>query len=187
MKKAAFSVAVALSLSAPQSAVADVPNEIQDFTRENIAFCKSVGGAPNLSGMRIQGAGQTTEEYPPYLTETGDLNGDGKPDHITDLAGLECADAWSVCCGSAGCPVTVWLSAPAGYTVGWGGSAQAWELRGKEVVVSLHGQLCKPPRVGAQSCAVAMHFDQAPKPEQSAASRTPLKRCRGLAGAQSGQ
>lgn len=137
-----------------------MPNEIQAFTRENVASCKSVGGTPNLSGMRARGAGRTAEGYPPYLTEAGDLNGDGRPDYVTDLAGLECVDAWSFFCGSAGCPVTVWLSGPEEYSIGWGGHAQAWELRGKEVVVSLHGQLCNPPRMGAENCAVMMRFDQ---------------------------
>ena len=120
--------------------------------------CRGAGGTPNLSGVEVPVAGQTGEGYPPYLTQA-DLNGDGQPDYVMDLAGLECVNAWSYFCGSAGCPVTVWLSGVAGHAVAWGGHAQAWELRGPEVVVMLHGQMCTPPRVGAEGCEVAMRFD----------------------------
>ena len=138
-------------------ALAETPARIAAFTQENLDSCRVVGGAPQI------GKG--------YLTETGDLNGDGAPDYVTDLAALECVNAASLFCGSAGCPVTVWLSGPQDYAVGWGGHAQAWELRGKEVVLSLHGQLCDPPRIGAQGCQIAMRFDQASAgPEKSAAS-----------------
>ena len=142
--------------AATPPAVAEAPAIIQTFTQENVASCKGVGGTPTLLDN--------------FLTEAGDLNGDGAADYVTDLAGLECTNAWSFFCGSAGCPVTVWLSGPQGYRVGWGGNAQGWKLRGKEVVVELHGQFCKPPRIGAQSCEVAMRFDQAPpKPANSGA------------------
>ena len=156
-----------VTVAAMPSAFAETPAKIQSFTRENVAACKGAGGTPKIEGS--------------YLTEAGDLNGDGAPDYVTDLAGLTCANAWSFFCGSAGCPVTVWLSGPQGHTVGSGGSAQAWKLRGKEVVVGLHGQLCKPPRIGAQSCEVAMRFDQAPpKPAASAAPRAaPVARTAG--------
>lgn len=152
-------LALGITVAAMPPAFAETPAKIQTFTQENVASCKGVGGTPKLLDS--------------YLTEAGDLNGDGAADYVTDLAGLECADAWSFFCGSAGCPVTVWLSEPQGYTVGWGGSAHAWKMRGKEVVVRLHGQLCKPPRIGAQTCEVAMRFDQAPpNPAETAAPRT---------------
>lgn len=169
-----FMLACGLSAAA-HPARADMPPEIQTFTQENVASCKSVGGTPNLSGVQAPGAGQTAGGYPPYLTETGDLNGDGRPDYVTDLAGLECVDAWSLFCGSAGCLVAVWLSGSEGYVVAWGGNAQQWTLRDKEVVVSLHGQLCKPPRVGAQSCEVALRFDQGPQRDPSAGSQRPFE------------
>lgn len=149
-------------LAAAQAAQADMPAEIRAFTRENIESCKSVGGTPNFQDLQLSGTGQTAQGRPPYLTEADDLNGDGQPDYVTDLAGLECVNAWSFFCGSAGCPVTVWLSGPEGYAAAWGGHAQAWELRDKGVLVSLHGQMCKPPRIGAQSCQVALRFDPAP-------------------------
>ena len=139
-------------------ALAEMPAMIQVFTQENMATCKEVGGTPTLRDG--------------YLTEAGDLNGDGVADYVTDIAALECAGAWSLFCGSAGCPVTVWLSEAQTHAVGWGSHAQAWELRGKEVVVSLHGQLCDPPRIGAESCQVALRFDQAPPPPEAPAART---------------
>ena len=43
-----------------------------------------------------------------------DLNGDGRDDFVTDLANLQCADAWSAFCGPSGCPVSAWLSEPDG-------------------------------------------------------------------------
>ncbi len=130
------------------AARAQTPAIIQTFTDENMVACQGAGGTPALLDS--------------YLSDAGDLNGDGAADYVTDLAGLDCANAWSFFCGSAGCPATVWLSGPQDYTVGWGGSAQAWRLRGKEVVLSLHGQLCDPPRIGAEGCEIALRFDPAP-------------------------
>lgn len=173
MMRIALGITLSLFMVAPQAARAEMPDEIQAFTQENIASCEDVGGTPNLAGVQAPGAGQATDGRPPYLTEAGDLNGDGRPDFVTDLTGLECAGAWSLFCGSAGCPVTVWLSGPEGYAVAWGGHAQQWELRGSEVVVSLHGQLCSPPRIGAESCEVAMRFDQTPQRGPSAATGSP--------------
>ncbi|MFD0391310.1 hypothetical protein [Tistrella bauzanensis] len=137
-----------------------MPADIRIVTQEIITTCKDAGGTPNLSGLAMPGAGLVTQGYPPYLTQA-ELNGDGQPDYVTDLAGLECVNAWSLFCGSAGCPVTVWLSGPKGHAVAWGGNAQGWTLHGTEIVVSLHGQLCTPPRVGAQGCKVAMRFGHA--------------------------
>jgi hypothetical protein len=133
----------AIAAGGAASAQATLPEAVEAFTRENVEACRSAGGSPSLQ--------------PGYATEA-ELNGDGAPDWVTDLAGLECAGAWSYFCGSAGCPVTVWLSGPGGHAVGWGGHAQAWRLEGAQVVLSLHGQLCTPPRVGAEGCEVAMGF-----------------------------
>jgi hypothetical protein len=132
---------------------AKMPSEIDAFTQENVALCKDVGGTPTIQNG--------------YLTEAGDLNGDGQPDYVTNLAALQCAEAWSLFCGSAGCPVTVWLSGRDGYAIGWGSHAQEWTLRGKEFVASLHGQFCDPPRVGADSCEIVMRFDGESSTEHS--------------------
>jgi hypothetical protein len=138
-------------------AQATLPAAVAAFTQENVEACRGAGGTPSFQGLVFPGAGTTAEVHVPYVTEA-ELNGDGVPDYVTDLAGLECANAWSYFCGSAGCPVTVWLSGPEGHAVGWGGSAQAWRLEGAQIVLSLHGQLCTPPRVGADGCEVAMGF-----------------------------
>jgi hypothetical protein len=55
--------------------------------------------------------------------------------------------------------VTVWLSAPEGLGIAWSGHAQAWELKGADVVLYLHGQMCTPPRPGVEGCEVVLRFD----------------------------
>ena len=50
----------------------------------------------------------------PPTRSARDLNADGRPDFVTDLAGLECAGAWDALCRPSGCPVTAWLSASEG-------------------------------------------------------------------------
>jgi hypothetical protein len=137
-----------------------IPADIAAYTQEVIAACRGAGGTPSLQGLDFPGAGKTEEVYVPYLT-AADLNGDGQPDYVTDLAGLECANAWSYFCGSAGCPVTVWLSEAGGHATAWGGHAQAWELKGTEVVLYLHGQMCTPPRTGVEGCEEVLRFDGA--------------------------
>lgn len=136
-----------MSLVSAPPALAETPPEIRTFTQENSAICREAGGKPRV----VEG----------FLTEAGDLNGDGTADYVTNLAALECENAWSIFCGSAGCPVTVWLSGPRGYEVAWSGHAREWELRGGQVVLWLHGQFCDPPRIGADSCEVALQFGQA--------------------------
>jgi hypothetical protein len=149
--------AMAVAVSGGPTA-AELPAEVRAFTEENLAACREVGGTPRLSGLELPGVGTTTDGRPLYLTEV-DLNGDGRPDYVTDLVGLECENAWSYFCGSAGCPVTVWIAGTDGHTVAWGGHAQGWELRGTDVVLFLHGQMCNPPRVGADGCEMALSFD----------------------------
>lgn len=151
------------------SAVADLPQPLLDDALESIRLCKEVGGTPNLQGIDVTGAGRTAEVYTPYVTEA-DLNGDGQTDYITDLAGLECVNAWSLFCGSAGCPVTVWLSGSGGLEAAWGSHAQEWRLEGQAVVVSLHGQMCTPPRTGYDGCEVSLRFDGASSPGAAGAA-----------------
>jgi hypothetical protein len=145
-------------LLAAGSARAELPQPLLDDALASVRMCREAGGTPNVQGASVPGAGEAEEVFLPYVTEA-DLNGDGETDYVTDLAGLDCVDAWSLFCGSAGCPVTVWLSGPGGLTVAWGGSAQAWELRGTEVVLYLHGQMCTPPRSGAEGCEDVLRFD----------------------------
>lgn len=75
------------------TALAGMPEEIAEYTRQHITAGREAGGEPELSGVQTPEAGQVTHERPPYLTAT-DLNHDGRPDDVIDLAGLECARAW---------------------------------------------------------------------------------------------
>lgn len=142
------------------AAAADLPAALLAEAQESAAMCRDVGGTPRFQGVEVPGAGMTAEVYAPYAT-AADLNGDGQPDYVTDLAGLECENAWSLFCGSAGCPVRVWLSGPGGLTLAWGNHAQEWRLDGQSVVVALHGQMCDPPRAGFEGCETALRFDAA--------------------------
>jgi hypothetical protein len=151
---------------------ADLPEPLLDDALENVRMCKEAGGTPRFQGVAIPGAEQSDEVFIPYVTEA-DLNGDGAADYVTDLAGLDCVDAWTLFCGSAGCPVTVWLSRPEGLSVAWGGHAQAWELKGAEVVLYLHGQMCTPPRAGVEGCEEVLRFDRAAAPAAAAAPVPP--------------
>jgi hypothetical protein len=75
------------------------PPALVEATEEASALCRDLGGTPAI-----------LEDY----ATARDLNGDGRDDFVTDLARLECAGAWGAFCGSAGCPVTAWLSAEDG-------------------------------------------------------------------------
>ena len=131
----------ALLLCTP--ALAQTPPEIEAATAENFAACTEAGGTPSTG--------------PDYLTEV-DLNGDGRPDYVMNLAGLTCENAISYFCGSAGCPVSVWLSGPAGHTVAWSDYAQGIEIQGQTVVAYLHGQFCDPPTAGIDGCEKRLDF-----------------------------
>lgn len=143
--------ALILGLSAADAARAELPPPVLAEAVAAGRTCEEAGGTPRFQGVQVPGAGMTAEVYVPYVTEV-DLNGDGQPDLVTDLAGLECENAWSLFCGSAGCPVTVWLSGPEGLTPAWSGYAQQWRLDGTTPVMSLHGAMCNPPRTGIDGC-----------------------------------
>ncbi|WP_138470871.1 hypothetical protein [Poseidonocella sp. HB161398] len=131
-------------MSAAFPALAGPPPEITAYIDETAAACRGAGGVPGFTGA--------------FLSEAGDLDGDGGTDYVTDLAGLGCDGAASYFCGSAGCPVTVWLSRGSGLEPGWSGHAQAWSLGEGGVVLSLHGQFCTPPRSGADGCQRVLRF-----------------------------
>ena len=80
-------------------AASEPPAALIEATEAAATLCSAAGGQPAiLDGYRV----------------TRDLNGDGVDDFLTDFARLECGGAWSAFCGSSGCPVTAWLSEPAG-------------------------------------------------------------------------
>lgn len=91
--------ALAVLLLAPLAAAAEPPPALIEATEAASAACQARGGTPRIL---------------PHYETSRDLNGDGRPDFVTDLAGLECTGAWDALCTASGCPVTAWLSAPGG-------------------------------------------------------------------------
>ncbi|MFO1207982.1 MAG: hypothetical protein U1E40_02025 [Amaricoccus sp.] len=94
-------LAMALAALAPAEAFAgaEPPPALIEATEVATALCRNLGGNPViLDGYRT----------------VKDLNGDGRPDFVTDLANLQCGGAWGAFCGPSGCPVSAWLSEPDG-------------------------------------------------------------------------
>jgi hypothetical protein len=88
-----------------------------------------------------------------------DFNKDGKDDYIIDYNGLSC-DSRSGgfinlgMCGSAGCPVAIFLSSPAGYRAAPTGHVQGWEIvrttNPPRLRLGLHGSACG--QIGSDTC-----------------------------------
>lgn len=138
-------LALAIALAGtPLRAQSELPPEILEATEQAMLDCEGMGGKP--------------EVLPAYETRI-DLNGDGIPDILTDLAGLQCTDAWSAFCGSAGCPVTAWLSQPDGHFTRFDfGHVQGFEFAdmtdGLPVLRTYyHGTFCGEDRIGADGCS----------------------------------
>lgn len=135
-----------------------LPEPVRAAMAEHAAACRDMGGRPAPT--------------PDYHTRA-DLNGDGRPDHIIDLAGLNCNGAPSAFCGSAGCPVSVFLSGPGGYRAVNLGHVQGWRLDRTgprpALVLDLHGSSCG--RAGYRGCQRRWAADvaAAPPPRPSAA------------------
>ena len=83
----------------PAAAASEPPPALVEATEQAAAQCRALGGSPVILDK--------------YMT-SHDLNGDGREDFVTDLANLQCTDAWSAFCGSGGCPIAAWLSEPGG-------------------------------------------------------------------------
>ncbi|WP_137176835.1 hypothetical protein [Roseomonas sp. AR75] len=125
-------------------AFAQVPQTVQRNQREAEADCRSAGGRPSI--------------LPAFQAQL-DLNGDGQPDYVQDYTGLDCQGAASFFCGSAGCPLVIFLS-PAYRAEGLGHS-QSWTVDRTRtppaMVLSLHGSSCG--RAGADSCEVRLAWN----------------------------
>ncbi len=126
-----------LALLLPGTALAQLPPAVQQGAREAEADCRGAGGRPSLTAD---------------FQATHDFNGDGQPDYVQDYNGLDCQGAPSLFCGSAGCPVVVFLSPahraqPLGHVQGW-----TVQTSGAlpVMVLSLHGSSCG--RVGSDTC-----------------------------------
>lgn len=118
------------------------PAEVSAAAREAMQDCRGAGGTPSLQ---------------PGFQTTAELNADGVPDYILDYQYLECANAWSFFCGSAGCPLVVFLSDGAAYRATPLGHVQGWTLvEGSPPVLelALHGAMCRRGGVGAEGCTV---------------------------------
>lgn len=146
---AACLAAAGLAAALPAAVSAqDLPPTIAAFAAERASACVAAGGAPTIG---------------PAFATAVDLNGDGALDYILDLAGIECANAWSTFCGDAGCPLSVWLATPTGFRRDWEGVAQGWAFDpvGEEVAVAVTTDAAACPdgeAVGA-ACVQRLVFD----------------------------
>jgi len=134
-----YAALLALPIWLAGGAGAATPDAIARATAEANQECRQAGGRPSLT--------------PGYQT-TVELNGDGQPDFIIDVTGFNCAGAVSLFCGSAGCPLSVYLSGPGGVRQAFNTQAQAWSLDRRAsppvLVLSMHGSACG--RVGSAPC-----------------------------------
>lgn len=132
-------------LSAVAVRAADLPPEIVEDTDRALVFCQDLGGHPSI--------------LPGYERRI-DLNGDGQEDVVTDQAGLACEGAASAFCGSAGCPVSAWLSRPEpglerfdfGYLQGYEIVGGAGPGGRPGLRAAYHGSACDGDRIGADGC-----------------------------------
>lgn len=153
IRAAALALAAAIGPGvAPAAAQApNLPTAIAAFAGEQSAQCVAAGGTPRIG--------------PAFATGV-DLNGDGALDYIVDLAGIECANAWSAFCGSAGCPVSVWIAGPQGHAVQWRDHVQGWTLDplGDEVavVVERAAVACPEGTQAGDTCSERLTFAAAP-------------------------
>lgn len=158
----------ALLLATLPALAQGLPPAIAAHGAEASAQCAEMGGSPKIG---------------PAFATAVDLTGDGTPDHVVDLAGIECANAWSALCGSAGCPVSVWIETPQGSERRWSDQAQSWTIDGAgprmAVVVTRHGPACPGAAPGAETCSERLTFDAAapaPAPAPAAGGLGPAPR-----------
>jgi hypothetical protein len=135
-------ILAALALSPARAA--EPPAELFEAAEAAAAFCRELGGTPAIQ--------------PGYQT-TVDLNGDGIDDYLTDQANLECDGAFSAFCGSAGCPVTAWLSRDDGghepFDFGYLQAVRVILEPGALPAVRAwyHGTSCGEQRAGFEGCS----------------------------------
>lgn len=127
---------------------------------ETFQACRDSGGRPQATaGFEV----------------TADLNADGQPDYIQDSTQLNCEGAASALCGSAGCPIAVFLSGARGYSLALGTHAQAWDLdragTPPTLVLEHHGSFCG--RVGSAQCTKRYRWDGTRLAELGAGARPP--------------
>src|SRR4051794_34396677 len=118
---------------------AATPEPVARATAELMQDCRGADGKPSLL---------------PKFQTTLELNGDGQPDYLLDVAALNCAGAASFFCGTAGCPVMLFLSGSGGLKQELVTYAQAWSIdraaSPPALVLDLHGSACG--KAGAEPC-----------------------------------
>lgn len=125
--------------SPPAAGTGPRPEIVVRSQAETMAACRDSGGRP------VAGAAFETQV---------DLNADGVPDYVQDATHMDCQGAVSALCGSAGCPLGVFVSSPGGHRAAFSGHAQAWEIERTStppvLVLHLHGSACG--RAGSETC-----------------------------------
>ncbi len=108
-------ILAALLLLAPLGGVAaqSLPREVAAQRAEWFAECRSFGGRPEA------GAEFATVQ---------DLNGDGQPDYILSVNGMNCNGAYTALCPGQACPLAVFLSGGGGYRRAYLENVHGWEL-----------------------------------------------------------
>lgn len=104
---------VLLLLGAGTAAAQSLPPPAAAQQSEWFGECRSYGGRP--------------EAGPEFVTRE-DLNGDGAPDYILSVNGMNCQGAASALCPGQACPLAVFLSGPGGYRRAWLENVHGWEL-----------------------------------------------------------
>jgi len=137
----------AASPAAPPAAVPTArPAIVARGQNDTFAMCRDSGGRP-----------RAMEGFETVI----DMNQDGQPDYIQDTGKVNCEGAVSALCGSAGCPLGVYLSGPGGYRSGFGSYAQDWRIeQGSSppvLVLDMHGSACG--RVGSATCTKRYAWD----------------------------
>jgi len=157
---AAFVIANLFACTAALAVPPQLPPQLQEQANELLKACSGMGGDKG-----------TLEDG--YAT-SADFNGDGVDDYVLDDGALYCGkNGGHPYSGSAGSPVSVWLSQPDG---SWklakdiGGYMQDWEIKrrnGKSgIEYMLHGSMCGKGRAGSDGC---VKFWTAPQAKAGAA------------------
>lgn len=145
------SLIIAASFLAAPAFAADLPAPLEAFAAERSAACSAAGGAPRVG---------------PAFATAVDLNGDGEMDYIVDLAGIECANAWSTFCGAEGCPLSVWIGGTGALSREWEGVAEGWRLEGigaeADLTVDRRGAACPGAAPEAPICSERLAFEAPP-------------------------
>ncbi len=141
-----------LAFALPEAVSAqDLPATIAAYAAELSGACVAAEGTPTVG---------------PAFATAVDLNGDGALDYIVDLAGIECANAWSTFCGDDGCPLSVWLATPTGFLRDWEGMVQGWAFDplGEEVAVAVTMDAASCPDATGAACVRRLVFDEVVEP-----------------------